>query len=192
MWLMSLCCRGMNLATAIYHSLFWSWRFKSFGWKSRLEKVDLLHGTKQIQIGENVLIRKGARIEAIGPPGNKPKIKIGDGTAIQFYFHCGARESVEIGQNVLMAGRVYISDHDHEFDHPNLPPRLCESLITKPVKIEDGVWLGEGVVVLKGVTIGNRAVIGANSVVTKDVPPFSIAAGVPAKVIRQINISATS
>ena len=180
----------MNL-TSIYKRLktllFYSWRFYHFPLRSIIEKPDMLTNPKGISIGNNVYIRKGSRLEAIGEISNNPKIIIGDGTSIHLYFHCGAAESVIIGKNVLIAGRVYISDHDHEFDHPTLPP--CESgLITSPVIIEDEVWIGEGAVILKGVTIGKRAVIGANAVVTKDVAPYTVVGGVPAKLIKKINI----
>ncbi|MFZ5998717.1 MAG: acyltransferase [Nitrospirota bacterium] len=117
-----------------------------------------------------------------------PKITIGDGTSIQLYFHCGAAKSVRIGKDVLIAGRVFITDHDHVLDHPVLPPGKCRDVHAEPVVIEDGAWLGEGCVVLKGVTIGERAVVGANAVVTKSVPPFTIVAGVPAKEIHKIQI----
>lgn len=148
----------------------------------------MLTNTRAIRIGKKVLIRKGARLEAVGSWDRKsPKISIGDGTAIQFYFHCGATESVTIGKNVLISGRVYISDHDHISDDPDKPPILCHELNSKPVVIEDGVWLGEGYAILKVVTIGQRAVVGANAVVTKDIPPFSVVAGVPAHIIRKIN-----
>lgn len=148
----------------------------------------MLTNPRAISIGKKVLIRKGARLEAVGHwDGKRPKIKIGDGTAIQFYFHCGAAESVTIGKNVLIGGRVYVSDHDHCFDNPMWPPRLNRKINSKPVVIEDGVWLGEGCAILKGVTIGRRAVVGANAVVTKDIPPFSIVGGIPARVIRQLD-----
>jgi acetyltransferase-like isoleucine patch superfamily enzyme len=89
----------------------------------------------------------------------------------------------------LIAGRVYISDHDHVLDDPVLSSCENKKLISKPVVIEDGCWLGEGCVILKGVRIGKRSVIGANAVVTKDIPEYSIAAGVPAKVIKKINFN---
>jgi len=147
----------------------------------------MLTNPRAISIGKKVLIRKGARLEAVGEPdGGRPKITIGEGTAIQFYFHCGAAESVTIGKNVLISGRVYITDHDHVFDDPELPARNCSKLKSAPVVIEDGVWLGEGCVILKGVTVAERAVVGANAVVTKDVPPFTVVGGVPARVIRDI------
>lgn len=180
--------RFINAVTALYHYLKWSCRFGSFGFRSRLVKPDMLTGTKAIHIGHKVHIRKGARLEAVGHwDGRTPKIRIGDHTSIHLYFHCGAAESVRIGRNVLIAGRVYISDHDHVFDHPDLPPGRA-GLKTAPVVIEDEVWIGEGAVILKGVTVGKRAVIGANAVVTKDVAPYTVVGGIPARVIKKIEI----
>lgn len=171
-----------------YHYLIGQFRYYSFQWRSTLAPYDMLINPKAISIGKRVKIRKGARLEAVGPwDGQKPKLVIGDDTSINLYFHCGAAESVTIGSNVLIAGRVYISDHDHQYDHPHYSARQCEGFKTAPVVIEDGVWLGEGSVILKGVTIGKRAVVGANAVVTKDVPPFTIVGGVPAKVINKIS-----
>jgi acetyltransferase-like isoleucine patch superfamily enzyme len=150
----------------------------------------MLSNTSNVMIGNRVNIWKGARIETIDH-GNKlhPRIEIGDNTSIQMYFHCGAAESVKIGRNVLIAGRVYITDHDHVFDDPVLSARENKDLVTKPVVIEDGAWLGEGSVILKGVTVGRRAVVGANAVVTRDVPPETVVAGIPARIIRTIGIS---
>jgi len=182
-----LCRRGFNLIAVVVHQLRWRWRFKEFGWRSRLEKCDMLTNPKMISIGRKVRIWKGSQIEALGDKnGKSPKIIIGDGTGIHMNFHCGAAESVTIGKNVLIASRVYITDHDHKFDDPKIPPRRCSELISKPVVIEDGVWLGEGCVILKGVTVHRRAVVGANAVVTKDVPPFTVVGGVPARIIKHI------
>jgi len=147
----------------------------------------MITGARNIRIGSRVSIWKGARIEAVGS-GSRPAIEIGDDTVIHMHFHCGAAESVKIGRDVLIAGRVYITDHDHVFDDPEKPARWAEGLVVKPVVIEDGAWLGEGCVILKGVTVGARAVVGANSVVTKNVPPGAIVGGIPAKVIRMIDI----
>ncbi len=102
-----------------------------------------------------------------------------------FTFHCGAFESVKIGRDVLIAGRVFITDHDHVFTNSDTPPILA-GLDVKPVIIEDEVWIGEGAKILKGVRVGRRAVVGANAVVTKDVPACTIVGGVPAKIIKTI------
>ena len=172
-----------------YHYLRYSCAFQAFGWRSVIIKPDLLTNPKLIAIGRQVEIRKGARLEAIGSlNGQKPKIVIGDGTSINLYFHCGAAESITIGKNVSVAGRVYITDHDHEFEHPVLPVTKA-GLRISPVVIEDEVWLGEGCAILKGVTIGKRSVVGANAVVTKNVPAFTVVGGVPARVIKKIRTS---
>ena len=177
-----------RLILYIYNIFRWKPKFGLFGWKSTIAKPDLLYQTDAISIGKGVSIRKGARLETIGSwNGKEPKMVIGDGCSIHLYFHCGAAQSVTIGRNVLIASRVYISDHDHEFDNPELPP-IKAGLIVSPVVIEDEVWVGEGAVILKGVTVGKRAVIGSNAVVTKDVPPFSVAGGVPAKILRRIKV----
>lgn len=164
--------------------------FFSFGWHSIVEKLDMITNPKAISIGRRILIRKGNRLEALGSCyGKKLKLIIGDGTSAGFYFHCGAAESISIGKDVLIGGRVYITDHDHVFDDAELSALRCGGITSKPVVIEDGVYLGEGCVILKGVTVGKRAVVGANAVVTKEIPPYTVVAGVPARAIRKIHIS---
>ena len=177
-----------NLLCALYHYCRWSCRFRSFGFRSRIVSPVLLTNPRYVSIGSRVSIWKGSRIEALGiTRGGMPKIEIGDDTVIHMDFHCGAAESVKIGRDVLIAGRVYITDHDHALDHPTLSARWAEGLVSKAVVIEDGVWLGEGCVVLKGVTVGKRSVVGANAVVTKDVPPGVVVGGIPARVIKKID-----
>lgn len=91
----------------------------------------------------------------------------------------GAFKSITLGNNVLCGANTLITDSDWHLDDPR-------SGETKPVNIENNVWLGEGVKVLKGVTIGMNTVIGAGSVVTKDIPANTIAAGNPCKVIKHL------
>lgn len=179
------CHRMWRGVGAVAHYVRWSWRFGGFGFRSRLSSPALLTNIGRVRIGKGVSIRKGSRIEVLR---DCAAIEIGDGTSIQFDFHCGAADRVVIGRDVLIAGRVYISDHDHVFDQCELPPRLCRELVSSPVIIEDGVWLGEGCVVLKGVRIGRRSVVGANAVVTKSVPEGSVVCGVPAKILRRFSI----
>jgi len=183
-----LLSRCAHLFSALYHYIKWSLRFENFGFRSRLVAPDLVTNPRLIRIGKRVSIWKGARIEAFGDAtGVVSKIEIGDDTVIHMNFHCGAAKSVKIGSDVLIAGRVYITDHDHVFDDPAKPVRWADGLTSKPVVIEDGVWLGEGCVVLKGVTVGKRSVVGANAVVTKDVPPGVVVGGIPARVIKKID-----
>jgi acetyltransferase-like isoleucine patch superfamily enzyme len=109
------------------------------------------------------------------------------------YVHITAMESVKIGDNVLLASKIYISDCAHgsysgdkNDSHPAIAPDK-RPLYSKPVLIEDNVWLGEFVSVLPGVTIGKGTIVGANSVVSKNLPPYIIAVGTPAKPIKKFN-----
>lgn len=180
--------RFCNLLMAIVHQACWRWRFGGFGWRSRLGKCDMLTHPRGICIGRRVLIRKGARLEAIGSCDRKiPKMKIGDGTVVQFYFHCAAAQSVTIGKDVVISGQVFITDHEHIYEHPDLSALRSREVRSKPVIIEDECWLGEGCAILKGVTVGKRAVVGAGAVVTKDVPPGAVVGGIPAKIIKRLN-----
>ncbi|HSV14851.1 MAG TPA: acyltransferase, partial [Tepidisphaeraceae bacterium] len=86
-------------------------------------------------------------------------------------------------RHVAIGPGCYITDHDHGLD-PSRPP-LAQQMIAAPTRIEDWVWIGANAVILKGVTIGQRTIIGAGSVVTRDLPPNVIAVGVPARVVRQ-------
>jgi acetyltransferase-like isoleucine patch superfamily enzyme len=89
----------------------------------------------------------------------------------------------------MFANGCFITDGNHRFDDPNLPVTWQGFTTKGPTRVGDNVWCGANVVVTSGVTIGERSVIGANSVVTTDIPPFSIAAGAPAKVLKEIRPS---
>lgn len=130
-------------------------------------------------------------MEAVGdpPPGTEPLIKIGNQCSIAGACTITAAQSVTIESKVLMARNVYISDHTHAHDSRKVPILDQGIAGIKPVRICEGAWLGQGVVVCPGVTIGRNSVIGANSVVRHDVPDFCVAVGVPARVIRQIDES---
>lgn len=168
---------------------FWTMVYRPFlgscGMRARLAKVHQMTNPHQIHLGERVVIYPGARLDAIGPPIQQQfgKITIGSGTSIEPQAHIAAAAEMQIGRNVVIASHVYISDHDHGFGNME-SSALDQPLTVKSVTIEDGVWLGEHSIVLKGVTIGHHSIIGANSVVTHSLPPFSIAVGSPARVIR--------
>jgi acetyltransferase-like isoleucine patch superfamily enzyme len=102
-----------------------------------------------------------------------------------FGHHCtiAAMESIEIGEDCLIAEMVSIRDHNHRFDRLDVPVR-CQGMTSAPIRIGRNVWIGGKATIIKGVTIGDNAVIGANAVVTHDVPANSIAVGVPARVIK--------
>ncbi|NOY07120.1 MAG: acyltransferase [Chlorobi bacterium] len=97
--------------------------------------------------------------------------------------HCTISGTVTIGRDSLIAGFVTIVDATHVFDDSTIPVNQ-QGGRKEPISIGEDVWIGTSSVILQGVNIGNHAVIGANSTVTKDIPPWAIAAGSPAKVLR--------
>lgn len=147
---------------------------------------------RYIQIGNGFTTGFGCRIEAY-PIDNCKTLFFGKDVQMNDYVHITSRERVAIGNNVLIASKVYISDCSHgsyagdgNDSNPNSIPK-DRPLFSKPISIEDNVWLGEFVSVLPGVTIGKGSIIGANSVVSKDIPSFVIAVGAPAKPIKKFN-----
>lgn len=153
-----------------------------------------IFGMDHIEIGSNFTALVGLRLEAIVQYQSlkySPTIVIKDNVTLNDYVHIGATNYVEIGNNVLIASKVYISDHIHgAYSGANqTSPETCpaQRFLTndKSVIIEDNVWIGESVSVLPGVHIGYGSIIAAHSVVTKSIPPHTIAAGVPAKIIKR-------
>ncbi|WP_373260674.1 DapH/DapD/GlmU-related protein [Bacteroides thetaiotaomicron] len=124
-------------------------------------------------------------------------MKLGEEVQINDNVHIAAGQLVEIGNHVLIASRVFISDINHGnfregemFDLSVSPEK--QTLFFDPVRIEDNVWIGESVCILPGVTIGKHSVVGALSCVTKSIPPYSIAVGNPARVVKQYNFQTCS
>ena len=111
------------------------------------------------------------------------EIRIGDYCLISPGVRISAAQSIRIGDNCMLAANVYISDSDWHGIYNRIRPFRC----SKPVVLENNVWLGERVIVTKGVSIGENSVIGAGAVVTKNIPANVIAAGNPACVIKTIN-----
>jgi len=114
-----------------------------------------------------------------------PRLSIGRGTSIGAYSMIIAAEEIEIGRNVLMSERVAILDHLHDYQDVRRPI-IKQHLVSKgKIIIEDDCFIGINAVILGGVRIGKHTVIGANAVVTKDVPAYSVVVGAPAKIIKQ-------
>src|ERR671939_433975 len=97
-----------------------------------------------------------------------------------------AMDLVEIGSHCMLANGCMVTDANHRFDDPDKPVTWQGFTTKGPTRVGDNVWCGAHVVITSGVTVGERCVIGANSVVTTDLPPYSIAAGAPAKVLRRV------
>jgi acetyltransferase-like isoleucine patch superfamily enzyme len=134
----------------------------------------------RLEVGQHTLFEPGVWITA---PGTA-RIRIGSGSFLNLNVMVAAVELVEIGDHVMLANGCFVSDGNHRFDDPT-QPLTWQGFTTKgPTRIGDNVWCGAHVVVTSGVTIGERAIVGANSVVTTDVAPYSIVAGAPARVIK--------
>ncbi len=117
---------------------------------------------------------------------DQARITIGAGTFLNIAVMVAAVELVEIGDHCMFANGCFVTDGAHRFDDPEKPVPWQGFTTKGPTRIGANVWCGANVVVTSGVTIGERSVIGANSVVTQDIPAFSIAAGAPAKVLKQV------
>jgi acetyltransferase-like isoleucine patch superfamily enzyme len=155
-----------------------------------MEQLPFINGSGKIVIGEDVWLS--------GKPsfifGNRwqldPELRIGDHSFVGHRCALSVAKSVRIGRHCLLAGGVSISDYD---GHPTDPvlrrtePAPPEAI--RPVVIGDDVWIGADAIILKGVEIGDRSIVGAGSVVTRSVPPDVIVAGNPARIVRSLAAS---
>lgn len=149
-----------------------------------------VRGWGYINWGCNLTTGVGLRLDVFDKINDNPVVIFGNNCQLNDYVHIAVMEKIIFGDNVLIASKVFITDHNHG-DFQNNPEMhkfpANRKIVSSPVFIESNVWLGEGVFVLPGVTIGESSVIGAGSVVTNDIPPFSLAVGSPAKVIKKYN-----
>lgn len=177
-----------ELYTRCYRHLFALWgKGSHIAWKAlRLE------GLPYISVGQGTLLATGIQLTAWDHHNGKrftPSISIGDHCTIRENCHITAINSISIGNYLLTGTNVLITDNSHgeaSREQMGIPPTQRPLFSKGPVKIGNNVWLGNNVCVMPGVTIGDGAIIGANAVVTHDIPPYSVAGGIPAKVIKQL------
>lgn len=136
-----------------------------------------------VRIGSDVSIKDYAVINA-----NQGSVHIGDRAWIGPHCLIYGNGGVKIGANVLVAGHTTINTVSHVADRTDVPIN-DQGIYCDPVVIEEDVWIGLNCTILQGVTIGSGAIIGAGAVVTNDVPPGSIAFGIPARVVRHRDIA---
>lgn len=159
-------------------------RFKRYGKKVRIYNPIQVDCPSNIEIGDNVTLHYGCWIAAKPLTGGEASLSIENGSSIGNFNHIYATNKIVIGKSVLTADKVYISDNMHEYIDVSLPIIQQPIRQCKDVYIGDGSWLGENVCVI-GASIGKNCVIGANSVVTHDIPDYCVAVGAPAKVIKK-------
>lgn len=178
--------KNEQLRKHLQQTLSSRWRYLQFKRKLAFcgKNVHFESNTKIFRYPENVhvlddvIIKEGSRICACN---ENARISIGKNTTIGYHTFIFASESISIGNDCLIAPFVYLVDSDHSIERKyniNTQPNM-----TAPIFIQDDVWIGTGAKILKGVTIGEGAVIAAGSVVKDDIPPYSIYGGIPAKKI---------
>lgn len=161
---------------------------------SRLRGLAFFQVGKDFHAGDSLWIEAIVRYEN---QGFRPQIIIGNGVRVSNWVHIAATHYVEIGDNCLIGSKVIIIDHGHgqytkDYCSPFEPPAKRRLDTERKIVIGRNVWLGDGVVVMPDVTIGEGAVIGANSIVSRDIPPFTISVGAPAKPFKEYDFSRSS
>jgi len=156
-----------------------SWKFQAF-----IPKGVCILYPGNIKVGKNFSLGEYCQLFCQDPEKGS-RLAIGDGVSLNSFvmLNTGCGGTIDIGDNVIIGPMSVIRAANHKFDDPNVPIR-AQGHRGGHIKIEDDVWLGAHVIVLPNVTVGRSSVVGAGSVVTKDIPPYSVAVGNPAKVIR--------
>lgn len=174
------------------HTFWIASELKSLGENSSIGYPIVLKGGKYISIGkQSDLGKRGILTAWDNYMGDIfiPEISIGNNTSIGEDYHITAINKIQIGSNVLMGKKITITDNAHgktDIESISKPP-VRRALYSKgPVIIEDGVWIGEKVTILPGVIIGCNSIVGANSLVTKDIPANCVVGGIPAILIKNI------
>lgn len=149
---------------------------------------------RYIDLGIGLTTGTGCRLEALPLQKlNKPCIQLGKDVQLNDYVHIGAIQEITIGDEVLIASKVFITDHNHgSFDQHTSGEELLMApinrpLYAKPVHIGSRCWLGENVVILPGVSLGEGCIVGASAVVTKSFPPYSLIIGNPGRLYKRFN-----
>ncbi len=178
-----------RLFSKLYRMCFASchgWRFQKIGAGVALFRPFRVDGGKGITIGEKTIFQRGTWLYCCGVEGRKAVLSIGGGCAFGYNNHITAVGQVTIGSHVLTANNVYISDNLHDYEDVTVPIMHQSVRFKREVEIGDGSWIGENACII-GARVGKNCVIGANAVVTSDIPDYSVAVGVPATVIKQFD-----
>lgn len=169
--------------------------------KRKIKKVEkgsvfskglIIIGGDSIRIGDNFYAGPNCRFEGwekYNGVSFTPQIRIGNNVKINSKCHIGAINKVVIEDDVLIGSGVFITDHAHgtsKLEDLKLPPNNRDLYSKGKVKIEEKSWICENVIILPGVTVGRNSIVGAGAVVTKDVPPYTVVGGNPAKILKKV------
>lgn len=181
--------KGILAARYLYHNFFDN--FYHLGSRVVFKSGITIHYGNHISLGNRVYLEKNVTLkfldEFIENNHRIPNLIIEDQTYIGTGSIIGAAKLIHIKKKVLIGPYCYIGDHDHEYHNINIPIDDQGYTNVKKIIIEEGVWIAANSTICSGVTIGKNSVIGANSVVKNNIPPFSLAVGSPAKVVKQYN-----
>lgn len=172
-------CKGVLLYRLI---------FRRFGSRSYIRKPMLIANPRFIQVGDNVSVQSGVRLEAIqSNPNRIPNLSIGSNTNIEQNVHIVCHSRVHIGENVSITGHCAIVDVTHDFTDVVDKTKIGHRILNEDsfVEIGDGAFIGFGSVILPNVCVGKNVIIGSNCVVTKSIPDYSVAVGAPARIARR-------
>lgn len=169
-------------------TLLFAKNFKKFGCNVSIIDPDIIEGEEYISLGDNASLNSKAWLLAVKQQSDiDPQLIIEAGATIGRFSHIVAMQSVCIGKNVLIADKVYISDNIHGYKALEQPIMHQPIVFKGVVEIGENSWIGENVSIV-GAKIGKHCVIGANSVVNKDIPDYCVAVGIPAKVIKKYDL----
>lgn len=183
----------LSLLKKIQRSLYSIWisfEFAKCGTGCKFGRFKYLREPKNIYLGSNLDIGSDIVFElysAFQDQRFTPRLEIGNNSSLGDDGHITCINLIKIGNDVIMGRKVFVTDNAHGISERRLmdiSPTLRPLISKGPVIIEDCVWVGEMVCIMPGVTIGRGSIIGANAVVTKDIPPYCVVGGNPAKIIK--------
>ncbi len=178
-----------RLRNLVYNEPLFKTYCSSYGTCLRLyDDLPKIYGNLEIHLGDNVGI-EGDALFAGGKIYSRPTLRIGSDTYLGYQVRILVADEVRIGRHVLIANRVFFAGHD---SHPLDPVRRANNEPPDesgggPIHVDDYAWIGNNCTILKNVTIGKAAIVAIGSVVTKDVEPFTIVAGNPARVVKRLD-----
>lgn len=172
---------------ALYiRGMYWSLKVCNRPKKLRMGYKAKIFNPKYVTIGNNCDMDQNVALCPLGQ-GYPSKIVLGEHVHLGAFDRIASMNEVRIDDNVLFAAFVHVTDHSHEYRNPELPVMQQGVYSKGPVHIKEGAWLAFGSHILSGVTVGEHSVVAANAVVTKDVPPYTVVAGNPARAVSAYN-----
>ena len=179
---------SIRIRNYLYNSKLFTRKFLHFGNDSKIDYPSIISKKEKISIGIKTKICANSRIQNyLSLDNDEIGIYIGNRCFIGYNFTILNASRIIIEDDVLIASNCMITSENHGINPESNLNYIEQELVSKPVRIKSGTWIGQNACILPGVEIGNKCIIGANSVVTKSIPDFCIACGNPARIIKKYN-----